>query len=183
MVNGDDLGDLTITSLGSPALTQPGDYAIEILGQPLLEEGFDGEKIVKNNVFNNYDITYLDGVMTVLAPNFEPNVRINNLARPLFSAAGQAINTDVAFEPIGVSGLNSNLSLSFTPNAAAQVLANLAPAAGGQTAEDLANIETSAGGSNTNNNGNDTADNSDVACANDFLANQPCNAQGSTAGI
>jgi len=147
-----------LSSLGSPALAPAGSYDITFgaLGGVGL---------------GNYDITYVDGTMVVnAAPQTGPNVFIAPIDRPIISVANQAIVLDRQFEPIETKTLDTNVAIGMQ-QPTAQFLANLEPAAGGEmTAEELAKMEPAAGPGV----GGGAPGNSDIACANDFLNNQPC---------
>ena len=169
LYNGDTVSNVTLTSPGeaanASAIFSPYNiYASNATGAGL----------------GNYNITYVNGQMTVNPAPYTPNVTFDTLNRPIVSVANKVIVRDTAFEGYETQTSNVDVALRYRGNTqassasaggAAAVLAALEPAAGGDvSAEDLANLEPAAGGDDTPAAGG----NSDVDCANSFLDNQPC---------
>ena len=140
---------------------------------------------------SNYNITYVNGLMTVNPIGYNPNQTIASLNRPILSVANKVIVNDSTFEAIETRTLDTDVALRYRGSTtatntgnAANVLSSLEPAAGGDvSASDLANLEPAAGGDD-NASAEDLANlepaaGGDIACANDFLDNKPCaNPQG-----
>lgn len=140
LVNGDTLGLATLTSAGAPLTAPTGTYPVEILSIA--------------GITPNYDVSFVNGVFTVSNQFFAPQLEIDPLERPIISFANQAIVLDAPFEQIDTANLGTNVSIQ------------LASAAGATptTPENLADIETAAGGGTYT--GTD--------CVNDFLAGDEC---------
>ena len=168
LYNGDTVNTVTLTSPGeaanASAIFSPYNiYASNATGTGL----------------GNYNITYVNGQMTVNPAPYTPNVTFDSLNRPIVSVANKVIVRDTAFEGYETQTGDVDVALRYRGNTptttagnAAAVLAALEPAAGGDdvSAEDLANLEPAAGGDDTP----AASGNSDVDCANSFLDNQPC---------
>ncbi|MBI2234503.1 MAG: MBG-2 domain-containing protein [Micavibrio aeruginosavorus] len=150
----------------------------------------------------NYTIGYEPNFLTITAapvppaaPNpVIPTISFDPLARPVVSVANQAIVQDLPFESFEVLAMDTDVgiraaSVAAPQSNAAAVLAAIAPAAGGKgkgsagqqqpgSVEELANLEPAAGGAGQGAPaaGTEAAGNAgdDIACANSFLDNVPC---------
>ncbi|MEZ0261969.1 MAG: MBG domain-containing protein, partial [Alphaproteobacteria bacterium] len=178
LVNGDQLGLMNLFSEGAPSGAQPGQYYISINFPQSNQNSLLAAIAVlpPAAVLANYNITFVGGTLTIpTVQPVAPTFRIDPLGRPIISVANQAIVLDAPFEQIETLTLNTDVAINYNPGSSsgtsAADLANIAPAAGGEdtSAEGLANIEPAAGGESGG-----AAGGSDVACANDFLSNRPC---------
>ena len=182
LVPGDSVTGVTLDSLGAPAPAPVGTYPIIPSGAtgPGIGGSFEFEKVISSG---NYNITYVNGVLTVGAKPVTvsaPLVQIDPLGRPIISVADKVLNYSPSFEARETHTLNVDVSIKGVGvngrgrgAANANALANLEPAAGGDdtdtTAKGLANIEPAAGG-----NGSRGPANSNFACAESFLDGKDC---------
>jgi filamentous hemagglutinin family protein len=148
-----------------------------------------GEDIGEYDIFgkfgiksNNYKIEFTKGLFTIINPpvgNFS-NAPVGALGRPIISVADRTLNQNTSFLPFNTNGINVDVGLlaGISPNAGgtnAANLNNLTPNAGDEDGSNVANIEPAAGGDESSSvQQDDTAGNSDIACANSFLDNKPC---------
>ena len=179
LVSGDLIDLMNLFSEGAPNQAQPGQYVISI-GFPYNNQESQRAALAvmpPAALLANYNITLVAGTLTIpTVQPIAPTFRVDPLGRPIVSVANQAIVLDAPFEQIEMLTLNTDVAINYNPGSSsgtsAADLANIAPAAGGEdtSAEGLANIEPAAGGEASGG----SAGGSDVACANDFLGNRPC---------
>ncbi|TVQ81831.1 MAG: hypothetical protein EA357_11535 [Micavibrio sp.] len=166
--NFDRVFSVSLDSDGAPAPALPGDYDITASNA----SGFG---------LRNYDITYVNGVLTVNPPtNSGPVVKFDSLGRPVLSFANNTLVLDSAFEPFETRVMTTDVNMSTRgPGPAPMTVAQLAAietAAGGEDgdmdaiAEQLAGIETAAGGDDDETGMVDP----DIQCANVFLEGGSC---------
>ncbi len=158
LFNGDNITSVGLDSAGAASSVAAGDYIIDAFK-------------ASGSGLGNYLITYAKGTMTVTQPQIlAPLFEISALGRPIVSVANKTIVLDRPFETIETLTRNTDVSIKL-PSAsgtfAAGNLADITPAAGGDSPEDLQDIAPAAGGPAPSSGG-------DIGCANNFLDNRPC---------
>ncbi len=153
---------------------------------PYSDYGMDTD----NQFFSNYTMAYIPNELEIIAlppvptPPAIPYVKIDPLGRPIISVANQAIVLDEPFEDIDTLALETDVGIAVANvaaiSSAPDALAGIAPQSGEEedesSPEALSEIEPAAGGEQEQQNGEDL-ENSELACVNNFLDDQPCESE------
>ncbi len=167
LYNGDTVSSATLASAGAAGTASDLFSPYNIYASNAMGSGL-----------GNYSITYVAGLMTVNPVPYKPEPVFIDMSRPVVSVANNVLVLDSPFEPIETRTLNTDVALLYRGNIPsgnpAAALAALEPAAGGDVSpEALAKLEPAAGGDNSPVKIAQSS-NDNIACANDFLNNVPC---------
>ena len=199
----DEIEDVLMGSLTREPGEEVGEYEIQQGSLDLIDghEEYYGDEIEtvlvisdayqtyqSKGVGSNYNLVFNPNILAITGVSEPvvsvPLLEIDPLGRPIISVANQVIVLDEPFEEIETLELETDVGISSTgvsstgASTTPEALAGITPAAGEDGApedQEFANLEPAAGGDSQDETAGERDEFArDIACANDFLDNKPC---------